>query len=66
MRLAFNFKNSKRIVLTSDESKLFLKKVNYIKLLKTVTSKKSDLDGTFTVREKEVKTKDLSSVEMIL
>ena len=66
MRLAFNLKHSKRIVLTSDETKAFLKKVNYIRLLKIVNSKKGTLDNSFQVKDKEVKTKDISSIEMIL
>lgn len=66
MRLAFNFKSSKRIVLTSEETTVFLKKVNYIKVLKIVTSKKREMDSSFIVKEKKIKTKDLSSIEMIL
>ncbi|GAA0177190.1 hypothetical protein SH2C18_04610 [Clostridium sediminicola] len=66
MRLAFNFKNSKRIVLTKDETKTFIKKINYLKLLKVANSKKESVGGKFTVRGKDIKMEELASIEMIL
>ena len=66
MRLAFNFKNGKKIILTEDETSKFLKRLNYLKLLKLVTSSKNNNSGTFMVKEKEVNSEELSSIEMHL
>jgi hypothetical protein len=66
MKLAFNFKNGKKIILTEEETSRFLRRLNYLKLLKLVTSSKGDSSGTFMVKNKEIKSEELSSIEMHL
>jgi hypothetical protein len=66
MKLAFNFKNGKKIILTEEETSRFLKRLNYLKLLKLVTSSKGNSSGTFMVKNKEIKSEELSSIEMHL
>ncbi len=66
MFLRFNLKGQKEISLTEAETKIFLKKLNYLKLLKLLNSKQTSVKGNFKVKETTIDAKEINSIEIIL
>ncbi|WP_461204385.1 hypothetical protein [Clostridium sp. DL1XJH146] len=66
MYLRFNLKCQKSVSLSEDETKIFIKKLNYLKLLKLLNSKEKSYEGKFIVNDKIIDAQEINSIEIIL
>lgn len=65
MRIGINYKNGKKEVLNESDTKDVIKSVNYLKLIKFLLGSKSMSEKTIKILDKEVKTEELKSIEII-
>ncbi|MGY0375251.1 hypothetical protein [Clostridium sp. JNZ J1-5] len=66
MRLALNFKNGKKEVLSEEDTKKVIGSINYLKLIKYLMSSKKVSVKTINILDKEIAVDELRSMEVLL
>lgn len=66
MRLALNFKNGKKEVLSEEDTKKVIGSINYLKLIKYLMSSKKVSVKTINILDKEIAVDELKSMEVLL
>lgn len=66
MRLSFKFKNGDNYLLTEEETRSVFKTLNYFKMLSYITIPAGFSNKSIKVLDREIKAKDLKSVEVLI
>jgi hypothetical protein len=66
MRLSFKFKNGDNFVLSEEETRSVFKTLNYFRVLSYITIPTGLSNKSIKVLDREIKAKDLKSVEVLI
>lgn len=66
MRLSFKFKNGDNFILSEEETKSVFRQINYFKVLSSITISSGFTNSSIKVLNREIRAKDLKSVEVFI